>query len=374
MASQGILGMWGGIGQGLAMVGQQGMKDQSEQARINLAHSLELERDELQAGRASDEAEKERTFRSEEAEAARAAAADEAEKARTAEADLKSKEWDREDARVGRSDAARVKAAEIKAGAKWKNDKIKQSFNRDDGTIVNIYESGITEFVDPATGMTTRAMGPGERPANPTSSMLDEADAVAKSKAEDMTSLFKTEAGEFKDYGGKRDQAENYFRNQYLSERYGYGNDDAGILGPPPVKPVAKSEGEPEPAKKEGSFQYIYDTYESKIRQNKGIKGPLSPQEQQTIVEAIKAGHPDVEVPGTVSRRINRELEIEGIKSIPTAARISEAAQEFRDRAKAYASMPPVTRDASMQRLLDEIQSNYELTDSEAQQLFNTTQ
>lgn len=120
MASQGILGMWGGIGQGLAMVGEQGMRDRSEQARMKLSHALELERDELQAGRVSAEAEKERAFRSEEAEKVNAAAI-EAGKAKTA---FEREKLDREDARADKANKAKVEAARLRGSGGGNSDKL----------------------------------------------------------------------------------------------------------------------------------------------------------------------------------------------------------------------------------------------------------
>lgn len=220
MASPGILGMWGGIGQGLAMVGQQGMKDQSEQARIKLSHALDLERDELQAGRASAEAEKDRGWRTGEAEAARKAAADEAEKARKAEADLRSKGWDREDARAGRSDAARVKAAEIKAAAKDKAaDQVQSVTKLEDGTVLITYKSGSTQLADPSSLHKMNIAEPGESPEYVTDSILSEVDAEVQAKLDDMNSLFGTEAGNYKAYGGKRENAEKALKAEALAQR-----------------------------------------------------------------------------------------------------------------------------------------------------------
>lgn len=120
MASQGILGMWGGIGQGLAMVGEQGMRDRSEQARMKLSHALELERDELQAGRAADAAEKDRAFRSAEAEKATKAAL-EASKGKIA---FEREKLDREDARAREGNKAKVEAARLRGSGGGNSDKL----------------------------------------------------------------------------------------------------------------------------------------------------------------------------------------------------------------------------------------------------------
>lgn len=112
--------MWGGIGQGLAMVGEQGMRDRSEQARINLAHSLELQRDELQAGRQAAEADKDRAFRSAEAEKATKATL-EAGKAKTA---FEREKLDREDARADKANKAKVEAARLRGSGGGNSDKL----------------------------------------------------------------------------------------------------------------------------------------------------------------------------------------------------------------------------------------------------------
>lgn len=130
MTSPSMTGFWGGVGQGLSILGQQGLQDRSEQARMQMMNDLQLARDELQNERAVEAAKTEREFRTTMADKELATAKETA----TAQAAMKLEEWKRADARAAATDASRERAAALRGG-------------------------GQREYLDPATKVTVDALG-----------------------------------------------------------------------------------------------------------------------------------------------------------------------------------------------------------------------
>ena len=122
MSSPSMTGFWGGVGQGLSILGQQGIQDRSEQARMQMMNDLQLARDELQNERAETAAQADRTWRGEQADKALAHT---------------EKGWGREDERQKGQNEALVEAAKYKAQSKGKP----------------------REYLDPATKVTVDALG-----------------------------------------------------------------------------------------------------------------------------------------------------------------------------------------------------------------------
>ena len=98
MTSPAMTGFWGGIGQGLSILGQQGLQDRSEQARIQMLNDLQIARDE-----------KEMKFRSAESAKDRSQRANEV----ATNATLTQMGWANEDARAAADRAARANQARL---------------------------------------------------------------------------------------------------------------------------------------------------------------------------------------------------------------------------------------------------------------------
>lgn len=110
MTSRAVTGLFGGIGEGLSIIGRQGLQDNSEKARIQLMNDLQLNRDGIQAQRAETSAENERKWKTAEAEKATAA---------LVETNAAKMEWEREketnaDKRAAAKNDATIKAAQAR--------------------------------------------------------------------------------------------------------------------------------------------------------------------------------------------------------------------------------------------------------------------